>query len=371
MNKYDYTGKKVYVGIDVHKKTYICVSMCEGQIVKRDAMPAKPNILLHYLQKSFNGAKINTAYEAGFSGFHLHRFLISQEIDNKVIHPGSIEVASRDRVKTDKRDARKISEQLAAGRLRSVFVPTQKKEEMRCLTRLRENLLRLRHQVGMQFKSLLFTQGLIECDDETRLSRSWLLEKIKEVRQKGYSEDFCFVLEEYAHQWMEITKRLIAAGKNVKKQSEQEKSLQIIYESVPGIGPIHGRELANELGDMKQFKNEKALFSFTGLTPSEYSSGEHTRQGHITRQGNSRLRRLLIEASWVAIGRDPNLKEIFNRIAAKRGKKRAIVAIARRLIGRIRSCVLTGMLYEIKSTEEVCSNKTNSMTSLKDLCVLK
>ena len=106
---------------------------------------------------------------------------------------------------------------------------------------------------------------------------------------------------------------------------------------------------------MKQFRNEKQLFSFTGLTPSEYSSGEHTRQGNITRQGNSILRKILIEAAWVAITIDPSLMEVFNRLSSTRGKKRSIVGVARRLVGRIRSCVLTGTLYEIKSTQEACS----------------
>ena len=104
---------------------------------------------------------------------------------------------------------------------------------------------------------------------------------------------------------------------------------------------------------MKQFHNEKKLFSFTGLTPSEHSSGEHTRLGHISRQGNPILRGILIEAAWVAIKQDEGLDEIFQRIAKKSGKKRAIVGIARRLIGRIRSCVLTGALYQIMPIQGV------------------
>jgi len=131
MKQYDYTGKVVNVGIDVHKKTYSCVSICEGLIVKRDTMPARPEGLLNYLKNMFSKAEIYTAYEAGFSGFHLHRYLLSQGINNIVVHPGSIEVASRDRVKTDKRDAFKIANQLAAGRLRGVFVPSQEREEKR------------------------------------------------------------------------------------------------------------------------------------------------------------------------------------------------------------------------------------------------
>ena len=108
--------------------------------------------------------------------------------------------------------------------------------------------------------------------------------------------------------------------------------------------------LANELEDMKQFTNEKQLFSFTGLTPREYSSGEHKRQGHITRQGRSILRKTLLLAAWVAIKKDSALLKIFERISKTAGKKRAIIAIARRLIGRIRSCFINGCLYELNKT---------------------
>jgi transposase len=214
--------------------------------------------------------------------------------------------------------------------------------------------VRLRHQVGQQLKALLFTQGMIDGSDDTTLCEKWISKKLYEVEKASYSKDFCYSVTQHAQDWLYFNKRLKEVEKRLEIQSEEEKGLQLLYESVPGIGPIHGRQLANELGDMKQFKNEKQLFSFTGLTPSEYSSGEHVRQGNITRQGKSVLRKILIEAAWVAIYQDPSLGEVFNRLSG-RGKKRAIVGVARRLIGRIRSCVLTGALYEIKSTKEACS----------------
>src|SRR3990167_2350576 len=127
MNGYDYTGKTVYVGIDVHKKTYSCACICDGQVVKKDSMPGKPEVILSYLNNTFSGAKIYTVYEAGFSGFHLHRYLVSQGINNGVVHPGLIEVSSRDRVKTDKRDALKMATQLSVGRLNGIYVPSQEK----------------------------------------------------------------------------------------------------------------------------------------------------------------------------------------------------------------------------------------------------
>ena len=107
------------------------------------------------------------------------------------------------------------------------------------------------------------------------------------------------------------------------------------------------RSLATELGDLSRFANERALFSYTGLTPSEYSSGATVRRGRISRQGSSRVRHVLVEIAWRTVPRDPVLQEIFERIAATRGKQRAIVAIARRLVGRIRACFRQGTMYAV------------------------
>ena len=103
--------------------------------------------------------------------------------------------------------------------------------------------------------------------------------------------------------------------------------------------------MSNELGSMSQFDNERQLFSYTGMTPSEHSSGENTRRGHITRQGNSRVRWLLCQAAWRAIREDLDLKQYFERLHPRTGKKRAIVAVARKLIGRIRAAFRQNKLY--------------------------
>lgn len=348
MQKYDYTGKKIYMGIDVHKKTYACVSVCDGEIVKKDTMPAEPSILISYVRNTFSAGELTTAYEAGFSGFHLHRQLIKAGIKNLVVHPGSIEVASRDRVKTDKRDAKKIAVQLAAGRLRCIYIPTLEQEAKRSTTRLRDNVVRLRHKVGQKFKSLLFTQGLIKSDDDTVISKGWLKKKLIEVKQ-SLPFEFYYTLEHYAGQWIRFTDDLGKLKKDLLgMQSEKEQALLSIYKSTPGVGDITALKLKDELGDMQQFSNEKQLFNYLGFTPVEYSSGEQVRQGHISRQGRSVLRHMFIECAWVAIKKDPHLMEIYQRTAKTRGGKRAIVGIARRLAGRLRSCVRLGTFYEVK-----------------------
>lgn len=353
--KRDYTGKTVFVGIDVHKKTYACVSICEGEVVKRDTMPGNPEVLLSYLSKGFKGASITSAYEAGFSGFHLDRILRSKGINNLVINAASIEISSRDRVKTDKRDALKMATQLSVNRLSGIRVPSKDREAMRSVTRLRANMMKLRIQVGNQLKALLYTQGLISVDDDTVIREKWIERKIAEIESGNHPEDFLFTVRQYQSQWVQLNDRLKTIKKRMVEQAKKDQALQAIYESVPGIGLIHARQLINELGDMSQFKNAKKLSSFTGLTPCEYSSGENVRHGNISRQGNAALRKILVEAAWVAIKKDGELREIFNRISHRRGKKKAIVAVARNLVGRLRSCILSGSLYEIKAIEETSS----------------
>ncbi len=366
MGKYDYTGKTVYLGIDVHKKTYACVSVCEGEVIKKDTMPADPATLINYIQNCFVNAQVESAYEAGFSGFHLHRELLKAGIKNRVIHPGSIEVATRDRVKTDKRDAKKIAVQLAAGRLKCIYIPSLEQEAKRSASRLRNNIVKLRHQVGQKIKGLLFTQGLIKMDDDTILCKTWLGKKVEQVKELNYPMGYYYSLRHYSDQWLRFTEDLKKIERELMEmQTDKEKALLSIYKSAPGIGDITALKLKDELGDMSQFTNEKKLFNYLGFTPVEYSSGERVRQGHMSRQGRAVLRHMFVESAWIAIQQDSVLKEAYNRIASTRGGKRAIVAIARKLAGRLRSCVQQGVLYEIKSLQatEADANNYDCVTS--------
>lgn len=93
-------------------------------MVKRDTLKANMDELVHYLHKHFVNATIKTVYEAGFSGFVLHRYLLREGIENQVVHAASVEISARDRVKTDKRDSLKLATQLSAGRLKGIHVPT-------------------------------------------------------------------------------------------------------------------------------------------------------------------------------------------------------------------------------------------------------
>lgn len=343
----NYTGKTIYIGLDIHKKTYSISALCDHEIVKRATIAASYNSLLDFITKYFPGAaKINTAYEAGFSGFGLHRFLLENNINNIVVHAASIEVSSRDRVKTDKRDSLKIATQLEARRLKCIYIPSKEQEARRSITRMRDTLVSDRKRIICRIKHFLHQNNLPPIwDGEEKLTKKWV------EKAMNYELDFpelTYVFKLYLKQWQELTEKIKEIKNELDLQANNDPKTAI-YLSVPGVGEITARILSNELGDMSQFSNEKKLFSYTGLTPCEYSSGEHIRQGHITKQGKTILRKILVQSAWTAIKRDKSLEDIYNRIASSAGGKRAIIGIARRLVGRIRACLQTGTLYSIQA----------------------
>lgn len=362
---HDYTGKTIFVGMDVHKKTYSVTAICDGTLVKRDTLKADPDALIAYLKKRFGSGKIKTAYEAGFCGFHLHRTLIGAGIENIVVHAASIET-SNSKVKTDKRDSLKIAKHLAEGKLRSVYIPTVEQEDCRTVTRLRDTFCKERSRIGNQIKSLLFLHGLIPHDNKKKVSQKW----IKELYKFELTPGVKFAIEKFATMWLEFNAKIAEIDLEIKDQAIKNRTVDKMYQSAKGIGPTSARILANELGDLQQFKNERELYSYIGFTPSEHSSGEHTRQGHITKQGKPLIRKILVQAAWIAVRHDKELQAIYERIAKKSGAKRAIIAVARRLIGRIRACFRTGEPYLAKPVERP-TLKFKSVSQTKKKSTLK
>jgi len=339
-----YSGQKVFVGIDVHRGSYTATAISEGVVVKRWRTVADPEHFIEQLHRYFQGADIHSCYEAGFSGFVLHRFLSEHGIENIVVHTGSIEVSSRDTVKTDRKDSLKLASLLAAGRLRGIRVPSVDEEVKRQLSRSRIQLIRARSRIMNQIRMRLHYFGLLPAAS-LRLTR---VRVMKLSRTANCPEELALVLELSCELWESLEEKIQKLDKILRRQGEADWR-ERVYRSVPGIGKINARILSNELGDMSQFPNERCLFSFTGLTPMEFSSGDTRRLSHISRQGNSRLRAALVESAWVAIRKDLELRLSFDRIAVRAGKKRAIVAIARKLIGRVRAAFRQGELYCVEA----------------------
>src|SRR4030095_16186525 len=272
-----YAGECVYVGVDVHKETYTVTCVCHKQIVKTATVQAEPAGLAASLPRWFPGATLYSVYEAGFSAFVLHRVLTKVGISNMVVNPASIAVAANDKVKTDRRDSKKLAIDLADGRLRGIYIPTEEEELARLLPRTRAQIVEHRATIARQIKAKLHQFGLIAPSSRRMISNRYL----REIAAWSLPPDLRVRLTLLAEQWRFGTRQLIEIRRLLRTQAAAQAELEHVYRSVPGIGAVVARTLATELGDMTRFANERALFSYTGLTPSEYSSGPAVRRGHI------------------------------------------------------------------------------------------
>ena len=287
-----YVGEDVYIGIDVHKKTYAVVARVNQTLVKKWTTVANPEALARQVVNYVDGARIHSAYEAGFSGFVLHRVLVEVGIDSRVVHAAAVEIAAYQRVKTDKRDADKLSKQLEAGRLRGIRIPSEAQEQRRLLSRTRAQLVHERAAVTQKIRMKAHQFGWIAPEDRREMSA----QMVKELLARSPSEAFGLTVTAHWRIWQALDQEIQRLERHLKHQAQTD-ALDEVYRSAPGVGAISARVLANEFGDMSDFANERQLFSYSGLTPSEQSSGEHVHRGHITKQGNRHLRGILIEVA--------------------------------------------------------------------------
>lgn len=346
-NKKSVDGKKVFVGIDVHARTYRVAALVEGEVLKSWTCPANPGVLIDTLNRLCQGAEsVEVVYEAGFSGFSLHRALEGAGFSSIVVNPASLETAANDRVKTDKKDAKKLALHLSQGRLKGIRIPSESEELERQAHRTRSQLVSQRKRVMNQIRSKFHQFGILGCEDKSVLREKRVLKLLEDA-----PEALKAVINPLLRVWQTYNEEIDNLNLIMKRQSQAPEALDELYQSIPGVGPIGSRILSSELGDMSQFKNERALASFVGLTPTEHSSGDKTRKGHISRQGSSRLRGMLVEAAWTAITKDEILRQYYAQLTIRAGAKRAIVAVARKLLLRARAIAKTGEVYQV--TEQV------------------
>lgn len=337
------TINNVFLGIDVHKRTYSVTAVSGNLIIKRATMPADKDVLLAFIQKHFFLASVYSVYEAGFSGFGLHRFLESNGIKNTVVHAASIETVANNRSKTDKRDSEKMAVQLSQGKLKCVYIPTPQREYWRTITRLRLQYVRDRSRIACRIKSLLYYFDMIPHTHKGKTSRKWVMSLLN----LKVNEDLSYCINNLVQTWLNLDSIIKNIDKKLKDQAKKDSKINNVYMNVNGFGLTSARILANELGDLSQFKSEKALSCWIGLTPTEHSSGNHKWLGHITRQGKPLIRGILIECAWKAIKVNTDLAVYFDRVVRNTGsRKKAIVAVAKKMICLVRVEFIKGKAFK-------------------------
>jgi transposase len=297
-------------------------------------------------------------YEAGPCGYELQRRLESEGLSTQVIAPTLIPRKPGERIKTDRRDARKLAEFSRAGTLTEVRPPSEREEAVRDLCRCREaavrDLTRARHRLS----KLLLRRGLVY-----RAGRNWTQAHRRWLRSLSFEHHSLeVVFADYLLAIEHLEERRLALEQQLEAVSQQDPYREPVgwLRCFRGIDTVSALTVVAELHDFRRFDSPRRLMAYLGLVPGESSSGEQTRRGGITKTGNRHVRRVLVEAAWhyrhrPAVGKalrhrregqpsaviavadraQQRLNRRFYRLVLSRGKppQKAVVALARELAG--------------------------------------
>lgn len=296
--------------------------------------------------KLTNKTPVMAGYEAGREGFYPYRCLIEMGYQACVIESSSIEVNRKQRrAKSDALDAVKLvllmqryqgGEQTA---LRLLRIPSDMAEDARQVTREREELKRERTRLSNRMRGLVFAQGYRNWQPSLRGISQWLVEyaaKLPEqLRQRLQREYERFKLVEAQIKSVTQCQQTTREAATVTSPKQERLAQQLTQ--LRGVGEQGAWTLATELFGWRAFNNRREVGSAAGLTPTPYSSGSSHREQGISKAGNKRVRRIMIELSWLWLRYQPEsqLSQWFNQrfgAQGKRSKRIGIVALARKLL---------------------------------------
>jgi transposase len=343
-----FTDKPIYIGLDVHKKSWSVTLYSDEFELKTFTQPPNPNVLAKYLNQHYPGAQFKAVYEAGFSGFWIQRELSRLGICCHVIHPADIPTSDKEkRQKTDKMDSRKLSRVCKGDDFKPIYIPSEKQQEERNLIRVRQKIIKDTTRVKNRIKFYLMYQGV---DTSYFESRKWTRKYVSFLKGiKLTTPSGTFALQTYIEELENLEKQAAKLDLEVKKLSNTDRyreNAELLC-SIPSIGITSAMILLTEIGDITRFKTFDELCSFFGLIPNTHSSGENMRVGHMTRRGNNFLKSILVECSWIAIRNDPALLQCYKELTVRMNGNKAIIRIARRLLSRIVHVLIKKEKYKI------------------------
>jgi transposase len=278
-------------------------SIAAGVLGGRDATPRielvgpDPEAVRRLIHKvSADPRAIRACYEAGPTGYELHRLLTGMGVGCEVIAPSLIPKAAGDRVKTDRRDCARLVRLLRAGELTAIHVPTTTEEAVRDLCRARADVLQDQLRARQRLVKFLLRHGTVYPG-----RTMWTVSYYRWLDQIRFDERA--LTETFRHSRAIITDRdsaLTAIDADLRPWCGRDPFVAQVRRlgCYRGIAEPAGLTFASEVGDWRRFPTAPSFMAFTGLIPSEHSSGRSQRRGHITHTGNEHIRTQLVESAW-------------------------------------------------------------------------
>ena len=349
-NKISFKGQKIFIGIDVHARTWEVAVLTESGFVKRYSQVSSAKVLFDFLTKHFPDGEYHAVYESGFSGFSTYYALKEYNIDCVVTHAADVPTTQYEEVmKTDRVDALKLARSLRADEIRPIYIRKRENIDDRSVVRVRKTIQKQLGGNRSRIKHMLHCNGVkmpeIFAKPNTHWSRAfikWLKEDVALLSPTRKSLDLLIMqVETQRSALLTATREL----RNLALLDRYKDNYELLM-SIPGVGTIVAMSVLTEIYDVTRFKNEKQFASYLGLIPTCHSSGDKEFHGEMTFRGNKQLGPMIIETCWIAISRDYGLGQAYIAYRRKVGPQKAIVKIARKMSNIIFSVLKNKRKYE-------------------------
>lgn len=339
VNQLDFSGQRIFVGIDVHKKSWkVCIRSGHMELKTYSQNPSATELIRH-LKQNYPLATYEVVYEAGFCGFSYQRQLIEHGINCIVVHPADVPTNDKEKQrKSDIIDCRKLSKTLSEGSLEGIFIPGIEQQDDRGIIRAYHQFVKDQTRYKNRIKGFLNFQGITVDRDDEHDYKYWSKNFIKRLKELPLTVSSRINLDLLIEGYEQARSMVLSATRQLRAIAKQQRhTTQIeLLRSIPGIGEITALIIATEIGDINRFPKLEQLCDYIGLVPRTHSSADNDVVLGLTHRGHHKLRESIIEASWVAVRLDPAMTMAFGEYAKTMKKNKAIIKVARKLINRIR-----------------------------------
>ena len=336
-----------FVGIDLHKKIIVvCVVNEKRQVIARKQLACcRPEEIREF----FAGLKPFQAVVEATASYEWLVQLIEPLADRVLLaHPKKLRVIAESTRKTDKIDAQILAEFLALDMIPTAHRPAPRQREHRRLVRYRYYVQGRITSVRSKVRRILSDYNA----DRPNLFTIKGLDYLATVRLSGADR---FVVDQLIEEWKEHRRRLAAVKKELatfaKSAPVAEAEGRVVLESIPCVGPVTVDVIISELGDVRRFRSQKRAVAYAGLAPGVRASAGRAKHLRISKEGSRLLRWALVEAAWRLVGKTRYWGFLYERLRNRCGAKRAIVAVARRLLCVMVSMLQRGERYRLAKTE--------------------
>ena len=329
----------IYVGVDLHQRfCYMTAMDASGAILDHRQVPNDQASFLQYFQQWSKPLQVAVVACSFWQAFVDRVEPLVTRLT--LVHPQRVKAIASAKLKNDRVDSETLAHLLRANLLPESWIADRKTRELRQQTRLRVSLGQARAKWKNKVQAVLHQQGLRPpvSDLFGRKGRLWLGEQRLPVAARQSVDTYLELIDH-------LDQKISWEEQQLRARAETDSAGRHLT-SIPGIGAYSAAVLLAEIGDVHRFSNKRQLFSYAGLAPRVRESAEHKRSGHITREGSRNLRWILVEAAQVAPRCSPGARHYFERLARRKPRKVARIALARKLLGAVYALLRDGVCFD-------------------------